>query len=324
MSVSIKEVKAPIQTEMAEFEKRFYEAMKTRVPLINRVMNYIVRNKGKQMRPMFVFLTAGTCGEITDKTYRGASLVELLHTATLIHDDVVDDAFERRGLLSINALWKNKIAVLVGDYLLSRGLLLSLNNEDFRLLQISSEAVRRMSEGELLQIEKSRSMDIGEETYYEIIGMKTASLIASCCSIGAASVEAPAETVEKMRSFGEKIGMAFQIKDDLFDYGDDKIGKPKGTDIKERKLTLPLIHALSNVEAKEQRRIKRIIEKRGNKQKGIREIVEFVKTHGGIDYARKQMFRYQEEAFAILDELGDGAYEESLKNLVRYTTERRK
>jgi octaprenyl-diphosphate synthase len=273
---------------------------------------------------MFVFLTAGTCGEINDKTYRGASLVELLHTATLIHDDVVDDAFERRGLLSINALWKNKIAVLVGDYLLSRGLLLSLTNEDFRLLQISSEAVRRMSEGELLQIEKSRSMDIGEETYYEIIGMKTASLIASCCSIGAASVGASDETIEKMRVFGEKIGMAFQIKDDLFDYGDDKIGKPKGTDIKERKLTLPLIHALSNVEPKEQRRIKRVIEKRGNKQKGIREIVEFVKTHGGIDYARKQMFTYQEEAFNILDELGAGTYEHSLKNLVRYTTERRK
>jgi octaprenyl-diphosphate synthase len=324
MSVSIKDVKAPIQEEMVEFEKRFYEAMKTRVPLINRVMNYIVRNKGKQMRPMFVFLTAGTCGEINDKTYRGASLVELLHTATLIHDDVVDDAFERRGLLSINALWKNKIAVLVGDYLLSRGLLLSLTNEDFRLLQISSEAVRRMSEGELLQIEKSRSMDIGEETYYEIIGMKTASLIASCCSIGAASVGASDETIEKMRVFGEKIGMAFQIKDDLFDYGDDKIGKPKGTDIKERKLTLPLIHALSNVEPKEQRRIKRVIEKRGNKQKGIREIVEFVKTHGGIDYARKQMFTYQEEAFNILDELGAGTYEHSLKNLVRYTTERRK
>ena len=324
MSVSIKDVKAPIQEEMVEFEKRFYEAMKTRVPLINRVMNYIVRNKGKQMRPMFVFLTAGTCGEINDKTYRGASLVELLHTATLIHDDVVDDAFERRGLLSINALWKTKIAVLVGDYLLSRGLLLSLTNEDFRLLQISSEAVRRMSEGELLQIEKSRSMDIGEETYYEIIGMKTASLIASCCSIGAASVGASDETIEKMRVFGEKIGMAFQIKDDLFDYGDDKIGKPKGTDIKERKLTLPLIHALSNVEPKEQRRIKRVIEKRGNKQKGIREIVEFVKTHGGIDYARKQMFTYQEEAFNILDELGAGTYEHSLKNLVRYTTERRK
>ena len=324
MSVSIKDVKAPIQEEMVEFEKRFYEAMKTRVPLINRVMNYIVRNKGKQMRPMFVFLTAGTCAKINDKTHRGASLVELLHTATLIHDDVVDDAFERRGLLSINALWKNKIAVLVGDYLLSRGLLLSLTNEDFRLLQISSEAVRRMSEGELLQIEKSRSMDIGEETYYEIIGMKTASLIASCCSIGAASVGASDETIEKMRVFGEKIGMAFQIKDDLFDYGDDKIGKPKGTDIKERKLTLPLIHALSNVEPKEQRRIKRVIEKRGNKQKGIREIVEFVKTHGGIDYARKQMFTYQEEAFNILDELGAGTYEHSLKNLVRYTTERRK
>jgi octaprenyl-diphosphate synthase len=324
MSVSIKDVKAPISTEMAEFEKRFYEAMKTRVPLINRVMNYIVKNKGKQMRPMFVFLTAGTCGEINDKTYRGASLVELLHTATLIHDDVVDDAFERRGLLSINALWKNKIAVLVGDYLLSRGLLLSLNNEDFRLLQISSDAVRRMSEGELLQIEKSRSMDIGEETYYEIIGMKTASLIASCCSIGASSVGASEETVEKMRIFGEKIGMAFQIKDDLFDYGDDKIGKPKGTDIKERKLTLPLIHALSNVETKEQRRIKRIIEKRGNKRKGVKEIVEFVKTHGGIDYARDKMFKYQEEAFHILDELGTGVYEDSLKNLVRYTTERSK
>lgn len=324
MSVSLKEVKAPIVHEMDDFEKRFYESMKTRVPLLNRIMNYIVKNKGKQMRPMFVFLTAGICGDINDKTYRGASLVELLHTATLIHDDVVDDSFERRGLFSINSLWKNKIAVLVGDYLLSRGLLLSLNNEDFRLLQISSDAVKRMSEGELLQIEKSRTMDIGEETYFEIIGMKTASLIASCCSIGAASVDASEDTIEKMRSFGEKIGMAFQIKDDLFDYGDDKIGKPTGTDIKERKLTLPLIHALSKVDTKEQRRIKRIIEKKGNKRKGVQEIVNFVEDYGGIQYARDKMFKFQEEAFEIVDNMGEGQYHNSLKNLVRYTTERRK
>ncbi len=324
MSVSLKEVKAPISKEMDEFEKRFYDSMKTRVPLLNRVMNYIVKNKGKQMRPMFVFLTGGMCGEINDKTYRGASLVELLHTATLIHDDVVDDSFERRGLFSINSLWKNKIAVLVGDYLLSRGLLLSLNNEDFRLLKISSDAVKRMSEGELLQIEKSRTMDIGEETYFDIIGMKTASLIASCCSIGAASVEASEEVIEKMRTFGEKIGMAFQIKDDLFDYGDDKIGKPTGTDIKERKLTLPLIHALSKVDTKEQRRVKRTIEKKGNKRKGVKEIVEFVEAYGGIQYAREKMFQFQEEAFGIIDEIGEGEYHDSLKNLVRYTTERRK
>ncbi len=324
MSVSLKEIKSPIAHEMDAFEKRFYESMKTRVPLFNRIMNYIVKNKGKQIRPMFVFLTAGICGGINDKTYRGASLVELLHTATLIHDDVVDDAFERRGLFSINSLWKNKIAVLVGDYLLSRGLLLSLNNEDYRLLQISSDAVKRMSEGELLQIEKSRTLDIGEETYFDIIGMKTASLIASCCSIGAASVEAGEDTVEKMRSFGEKIGMAFQIKDDLFDYGDDKIGKPTGTDIKERKLTLPLIHALSQVNEKEQRRVKRIIEKKGNKRKGLKEIVNFVETHGGIQYARDKMFKFQEEAFHIIDQMGAGQYHSSLKSLVRYTTERKK
>lgn len=324
MSVSLKDIKAPISEEMKGFEKRFYEDMKTRVPLLNRIMNYIVRNKGKQMRPMFVFLTAGVCGEINDKTYRGASLVELLHTATLIHDDVVDDSFERRGLFSINALWKNKIAVLVGDYLLSRGLLLSLNNDDFQLLKISSNAVKLMSEGELLQIEKSRTLDIGEETYFDIIGMKTASLIASCCSIGAASVDSSEELVEKMRYFGERIGMAFQIKDDLFDYGDENIGKPTGADIKEKKMTLPLIYALSQAGKGEQKRIKQQINKNGKKKKGIKEVVDFVKDQGGIDYAREKMFRFQNEAFDILDEFEKTSYSESLKNLVRYTTERRK
>jgi len=324
MGVTLREVKAPIKGEMQEFEKRFYEDMKTKVPLLNRIMTFIVRYKGKQMRPMFVFLTAGICGEISDRTFRGASLVELLHTATLIHDDVVDDSFERRGIFSINALWKNKIAVLVGDYLLSRGLLLSLKEGDYDLLKVSSNAVKLMSEGELLQIEKSRTMNIGEDTYFDIIGMKTASLIASCCSIGAASVGASETTVEEMRQFGEKIGIAFQIKDDLFDYGDEKIGKPTGGDIKEKKLTLPLIHALSKVDRGEQNRIKKIIQKRGNKKKGIQEVVDFVKQHGGIDYARDKMFQYQEDAFEILGNYQESEYNESLKKLVRFTTERSK
>ena len=248
-------IKLPIEYEMELFEKKFLLSMNSKVSLLNRITHYVVNRKGKQMRPMFVFLIAkmSNKGEVNDRTYRGASVIELIHTATLVHDDVVDGSNKRRGFFSINALWKNKIAVLVGDFLLSKGLLLSIDNNDFDLLKIISVAVREMSEGELLQIEKARKLDITEEVYYEIIRKKTATLIAACCAMGAQSVMATKEEVEAMREFGEHIGMAFQIKDDLFDYGTEKIGKPTGIDIKEQKMTLPLIHALNNCSDKEKR-----------------------------------------------------------------------
>jgi len=255
MTLNLKDIQLPITNEMKEFEQKFRNSMKSNVMLIDRIMGYIVRRKGKQMRPMFVFLTAGMCGGITEATYRGASLIELLHTASLVHDDVVDEANFRRGFFSINALWKNKVAVLVGDYLLSRGLLLSVDNNDHKLLRIVSNAVREMSEGELLQMEKARNMDITEDIYYDIIRQKTASLIASCCAVGSCSAEQPDEEIEKMRKFGELVGMAFQIKDDLFDYGESEIGKPVGIDLKEKKMTLPLIHALKDASWSEKRRI---------------------------------------------------------------------
>lgn len=322
--LNISQIKAPIASEMKLFEKRFHEAMKSKVALLDRIMTFIVKYKGKQIRPMFVFLSAGTCGGISDKTYRGASLIELLHTATLIHDDVVDDSFKRRGFFSVNALWKNKVAVLVGDYLLSRGLLLSLDHDDFQLLKLTSSAVRAMSEGELLQIEQAKTLKITEKTYFDIIRMKTASLIAACCAVGAATTTDDQEQIEKMRHFGEKIGIAFQIKDDLFDYGEDKIGKPTGIDIKERKLTLPIIHALSQVSSGEQKRIKQMIRQKGDQKKAVREIVDFVYANGGIDYAKKRMFTYQQEAFDLLEDIPESAHKEALINLVKFTTERKK
>ena len=251
--MTVKEIKAPVAKEMAEFELKFRSSMKSSVSLLDKITNYIIKRKGKQMRPLFVFLSAKICGEMNDSTYRAASLIELLHTATLVHDDVVDDSNERRGFFSINALWKNKIAVLVGDFLLSKGLLLSIENKDYQLLGIVSDAVREMSEGELLQIEKARKLDITEDIYFEIIRKKTATLIAACCAMGAQSVKAAKKDVAKMRKFGELIGMAFQIKDDLFDYGEEKIGKPTGIDIKEQKMTLPLIYTINNVSEKEKR-----------------------------------------------------------------------
>lgn len=270
--------------EMENFESKFRDSMRTKVSLLDRIMTYIVKRKGKQIRPMLVFLSAGVCGEITEKTYRGAVLVELLHTATLIHDDVVDDSAERRGFFSINALWKNKIAVLVGDYLLSRGLLLAVDNGDYPLLQVSSNAVKAMSEGELLQLEKARRMNFNEDVYFDIIRMKTASLIASCCAMGARSVMDNDDIVEKMRLFGEYVGIAFQIKDDLFDYGNDDTGKPSGTDIKEKKLTLPLIHALGNTDKHERKRIIKLIKNYKDDNKELRILFDFVKMNGGIDY----------------------------------------
>lgn len=322
MPLRLDDIKKPIAREMEEFEHKFRASMNTRVMLLDRIMNYIVKRKGKQMRPMFVFLTAGTCGKISESTYRGAALIELLHTATLVHDDVVDDASHRRGFFSINALWKNKVAVLVGDFLYSRGLLLSVENNDYHLLQIVSNAVREMSEGELLQMEKSRQLNISEEIYLEIIRQKTASLIASCCAVGASSAGVENGRVERMKLFGEKIGMAFQIKDDLFDYGDDEIGKPLGIDIKEKKMTLPLIHALSKAGWLEKRKIISIIRNESSKPAKVKEVIAFVKQSGGIAYAVDRMNRFHTEALDLLADIPQSDYKESLKQLVQFTIDR--
>ena len=322
--LSINEIKKPIAADIDAFEERFKASMQSSVPLLDRITHYIVKRKGKQIRPMFVFFSASICGGINESTHRGAALVELLHTATLVHDDVVDNSYQRRGFFSINALWKNKIAVLVGDYLLSKGLLLSINNGDFQLLKIVSEAVKQMSEGELLQVEKVRRMDVDEPIYYEVIRQKTASLIASCCACGAASAGADDETVEKMRLFGEKIGIAFQIKDDMFDFGTDDVGKPLGIDIKEKKVTLPLIYSLNNATSSERKRIISLVKNHNDDPKKIEQIIRFVNETGGLQYAESQMKIYQEEAFKILNTFPQSASRESLEQLVRFTTERNK
>lgn len=324
MALTVADIQAPIAAEMDLFEQKFRGLMKSDVMLLDQIMNYIVKRKGKQLRPMFVFLTAGVCGQITESTYRGASLIELLHTATLVHDDVVDDSNYRRGFFSINALWKNKIAVLVGDYLLSRGLLLSVDNGDFDLLQIVSAAVRELSEGELLQIEKARRLDITEAVYYEIIRQKTASLIASCCAVGAQSAGSDKATVEKAHTFGEKVGMAFQIKDDLFDYGTAEIGKPLGIDIKEKKMTLPLIYALNKAGFLDKRRMINIVKNESENPKKVAEVIAFVKNSGGIDYATEAMNGYVAQAQTLLDSFPDSSYRRSLHQLVQYTIERSK
>jgi octaprenyl-diphosphate synthase len=320
----IKTIQAPIAAEMELFELKFRSFMKSNVMLLDQIMNYIVKRKGKQLRPMFVFLTAKTCGEVNETTYRGAALIELLHTATLVHDDVVDDSNYRRGFFSVNALWKNKIAVLVGDYLLSRGLLLSIDNNDFDLLRIVSHAVREISEGELLQLEKARRLDITEDVYYEVIRQKTASLIAACCAVGASSVDASSETIDKARTFGEKVGIAFQIKDDLFDYGTQEVGKPLGIDIKEKKMTLPLIYALSKASWSEKRDIIYMIKNQSHKPKKVAEVIDFVKRSGGIEYATQAMQAYQDEALSVLHTLPDSENRQALEQLVRYTIERTK
>lgn len=324
MALNIKNIQSPIAHEMMEFEKKFRSSMKSKVLLLDKIMGYIVKRKGKQMRPMFVFLTAGMCGGIKEATYRGAALIELLHTATLVHDDVVDDADYRRGFFSINALWKNKIAVLVGDYLLARGLLLSVEHKDYDLLEIVSEAVKEMSEGELLQIEKARNLDITEGVYFDIIRQKTASLIASCCEVGASSAGVGEATSKKMKEFGEKVGMAFQIKDDLFDYGEMEIGKPLGIDIKEKKMTLPLIYALQHASWGEKRRIIRIVKHKSHKPEKVAEVIDFVKASGGIAYATTIMEKYYQEAKDILHQFPDSPYKESLLGLVQFTIERTK
>lgn len=323
MPLRLEEIKRPIDSEMQLFEQKFRQSMQSSVPLLDRIMHYIVKRKGKQMRPMFVFLTAGLSGGITESTYRAASLIELLHTATLVHDDVVDDSNLRRGFFSINALWKNKIAVLVGDYLLSRGLLLSVDHEEFELLKIVSTAVRRMSEGELLQIEKARKLDITEEVYYDIIRAKTASLIASCCATGAASAGRDKEFIKTMHDFGEAIGIAFQIKDDLFDYEQaEQTGKPRGIDIKEHKMTLPLIHTLQVSERHDRRFIIDTVKNHSTDKQKVEKVIRMVLDSGGYAYAKKEMSQYQEKAFAFIANQPEGPYKDSLINLVRFTTER--
>jgi octaprenyl-diphosphate synthase len=320
----ITHIKQPIAAELDLFETKFREAMKSNVALLDTIMTYIVKRKGKQIRPMFVFFSARLFNGVSDATYRGASLVELLHTATLVHDDVVDDSDERRGFFSINALWKNKIAVLVGDYLLSKGLLLAVRNKDYHLLEIISTAVEAMSEGELLQIEKTRNLNLSEEIYLDIIRKKTASLIASCCAIGAASAGASEEDIKKMHLFGEKIGIAFQMKDDLLDYGDDNIGKPTGIDLKEKKLTLPIIYTINNTDKPTRNYIINSIKNYNTDKKRIAEVIDYVNAHDGIAYTYKTMHRYKEEALQIIDSISDTQAAQNLKLLVEFVIERKK
>lgn len=323
--MDIKSIKALVKPEVTEFEKKFREAMKSNVSLLDKITHYIVKRKGKQMRPMFVMLSAKLHGEVCEGSYTAASLIELLHTATLVHDDVVDDAFERRGFFSINALWKNKIAVLVGDFLLARGLLLSTNKKEFRLLEIVSKAVQDMSEGELLQMEKARKLNITEEVYFEVIRQKTASLIASCCAAGTASVTEDETLIQKMHEFGELVGIAFQIKDDLFDYGSgDLIGKPTGIDIQERKMTLPLIWALNHSDGKTRRRIRNLIKNHNTEPKKVKEVIQFVVESGGLQYATERMHEFRERALKILHTFEENDARRALEGLVMYTTERKK
>lgn len=323
---TVDKIKAPIKDEMKKFEPFFRSSMQTKVPLLNIIMNYLLRRKGKQMRPMFVFLTSKMLKEdVGDSTYTAASLIELLHTATLIHDDVVDEAYERRGFFSINALWKSKISVLVGDYLLSQGLLLAVDHNEYELLKIVSVAVREMSEGELLQIQKSRKLNITEDIYYDIIRKKTAALIAACTACGAKSSGADEELVEKLRQFGEHVGMAFQIKDDLLDYQNNgSIGKPSGNDIKEKKLTLPIIYALENASFSEKRKMLSIVKRHNKNQNKVKEVIDFVIEKGGLDYASQKMHEYKDKALVLLNEMPQNSSKDSLLDLVNYVVTRQK
>ena len=322
MKKQLQDIKAPIASELEAFEKHFRDSVRSRVALLDKIMHYIVHRKGKQMRPIFVLLSARMCGDITPKSYTAASLVELLHTATLVHDDVVDDAHQRRGVFSINALWKNKIAVLVGDYLLSRGLLVALDNGAYDLLQIMSRAVRDMSEGELLQIEKARRLDISEEVYFDIIRKKTASLIAASCAAGAASVTEDKQVIEKFFQFGETIGIAFQIKDDLFDYGDADVGKPRAIDIAEKKMTLPLIYTLQQVDSSKRKELIRTVEKYNKDKTKVRELIKQVHESGGIRYAEKVMEEHVKKAIAMIEELPSSTSRDSMIALVNYVIDR--
>ena len=324
--ISVKSIKSPIAEELSLFVEKFKEAMKGNAPLLDKITHYIVKRKGKQMRPMFVFLAANLCGGITERTYRAANLIEMIHTATLVHDDVVDDANKRRGFFSVNALWKNKIAVLVGDFLLSKGLQLAAKYKDYDFLEIISAVTKEMSEGELLQIEKARRLDIKEDIYFEIIRQKTATLIAACCATGASSAGANEEEVEKLRLLGEKIGIAFQIKDDLFDYESSVslIGKPVGIDIKERKMTLPLIYALNNSSRKEKRWMIDVVKNHNENQKLVTQLIEKVKSSGGIEYTKKKMYEFRQKAMDIINSFPSSPSRQSLIDLILYTTEREK
>jgi octaprenyl-diphosphate synthase len=323
--MSLDSIKQPIAAALDTFEVRFREAVRSNVPLLNKITWYIVQRKGKQVRPMLVLLSAKMFGPIGEGSYTAASLIELIHTATLVHDDVVDDANERRGFFSINALWKNKIAVLVGDFLLSQALLMSVKNKQYRMLEIINSAVREMAEGELMQMEKARRLDIKEEVYFEIIRQKTASLIAAACCAGAVSTADGDEAIEqKMWLFGEKTGMAFQIRDDLFDFGDDDVGKPLGIDIKEKKMTLPLIYALSHAERSERRRIINIVKNESDQVEKVAEVILFVRNSGGLDYAREAMYRYRQQAFDILDTIPDSPARQSMRDLLIFVTERKR
>lgn len=322
----VEQIKQPIDYEMELFEQKFHLAMSSKVALLNRITHYIVNRKGKQMRPMFVFLVAKIVnhGEVSERTYRGASVIELIHTASLVHDDVVDDSNRRRGFFSINALWKNKIAVLIGDYFLSKGMLVCIDNNDYDLLKIISVAVREIVEGELLQIDKARKLDITEDVYYDIIRQKTATLIAACCSLGAASVKPNTNDVEQMRKFGELIGMAFQIKDDLFDYGEEKIGKPTGIDIKEQKMTLPLIYVLNNCTQKEQNWLINSVKKHNKNKARVKKVIAFVKEKGGLAYAVSKMEQFQLEALELLKKYPNSEYKDALVLMVNYVISRDK
>ena len=324
MGLNLDEIRKPIAKELDAFELRFKESMKSQVALLDKITYYIVKSKGKQVRPMFVFLSAKMFGEINDASYTAGVFIELLHTATLVHDDVVDDSYERRGFMSINAIWKNKIAVLVGDYLLSKGMLIAVDNDYFLLLKIMSRAIKDMSEGELLQIEKARKLDIVEDIYFEVIKKKTASLIASACSAGASTTTNDAEIIEKMRLLGEKIGICFQMKDDLLDYGDADIGKPLGIDIKEQKMTLPLIHSLSKADFLERRKVINIVKNNNNDPKKVREVIEFVKQKGGIDYTINKMNVFYKECIEMLKEFPDSESKLALSNLITFSIERKK
>ncbi|MEL6672636.1 MAG: polyprenyl synthetase family protein [Bacteroidota bacterium] len=324
MSTTLKGIQAPIEKELVYFDKYFRSAMRSDVPLLDRITQYVIKRKGKQIRPMLVLFSANLCGGITPSTYRGAALVELLHTATLIHDDVVDDSDKRRGFFSINALWKNKISVLTGDFLFSRGLLMALEHDDFAILKINSKAVKVMSEGELLQMEKARKLNIDEAVYLEIIRQKTASLFASCCETGAASATDDPEKIETLRQFGEKMGIAFQIKDDLMDYGQDDIGKPLAIDIKEKKLTLPLIHVLNKASWRERRKLINIVRKHNTDKRKVAYLIDYVMQNGGIDYSRQVMKQYIEDANALLDDFEETPARTSLLALMEFAINRKK
>ncbi|MBN2521094.1 MAG: polyprenyl synthetase family protein [Bacteroidales bacterium] len=325
MNITLSDIKRPVQTEMEEFDKYFKSSLKSGIPLLNVIIQFLLKRKGKQIRPLFVFLTAKLHGEINHSTYVAAAMIELLHTATLIHDDVVDESMERRGFFSINALWKSKIAVLLGDFLLAKGLLVAVENKEYEMLEILSNAVKEMSEGEIYQLQKTRKLNITEEDYFKIIKQKTASLMASCAVCGAKSAGKTDEILQKMKDFGENIGIAFQIKDDLLDYQESSlIGKPAGNDIKEKKMTLPLIHSLENSQKKEKREIINLLHTKNHKKETIYQIRKFVKNYNGIDYAQEQMLKYKSNALSILDEFNDNEAKKSLINLVEFTVQRTK